>query len=349
VKPGSHRYRTLEHWRGVAALAVLLFHAFEPLQREIAQTWLQHTIGYGWLGVPLFFVISGYCIAERLSQEYPDGGAGRFLLDRACRLLPPYWAALVLTATLRFAALPFNGYQGAPTWDVWLPAPLLLEKVFGREHALLVAWSLAYEFAFYLAAAGLLLVAQRVRSMPAAIVAASLLPLTTLLPGGETWRGLTWGGLQFLAGGLVWLVLRPSAPSRGRAAAIVLLLTGAALAFRASQLATALAGVFATTLVLAARWDDALANARALRPLAWVGAMSYSLYLIHLPLVGPVRNLLGRVWPHTPVSLIALALIAAAVGLAGAMVFHRLVEAPLERRRRAIFGRRPTRAPSPPA
>ena len=63
------QYKTLDHWRGVAALWVMIFHGFgtvynKPLHPLVEL--VKSVAAPGWLGVHLFFVISGYCIAANV-------------------------------------------------------------------------------------------------------------------------------------------------------------------------------------------------------------------------------------------------------------------------------------------
>ena len=61
------RYELLDHWRGFAALAVLWFHAASPWFAQsvpLGLGWFAALAEEGWRGVHLFFVISGYCIAQ---------------------------------------------------------------------------------------------------------------------------------------------------------------------------------------------------------------------------------------------------------------------------------------------
>jgi peptidoglycan/LPS O-acetylase OafA/YrhL len=105
------RYRTLEAWRGVACLAVLLFHSLGPYQHEPfwpALEPVRAVAGHGWTGLHLFFVISGYCIFERLRLALATGETpAEFIVDRAWRILPTYWVVLGLNhAVQRHVARP---------------------------------------------------------------------------------------------------------------------------------------------------------------------------------------------------------------------------------------------------
>ena len=93
------RYRLLDVWRGVACLMVVLHHAgfavmFESATGSPLEAWLKYAIvGFLWrmnLGVPLFFVISGYCIGASVDATRRRGmGSLAFLGRRIWRIYPP--------------------------------------------------------------------------------------------------------------------------------------------------------------------------------------------------------------------------------------------------------------------
>lgn len=339
------RYRSLVHWRGLSAVGVLFFHVYEPLQEKIGWSFLAGTAGYGWLGVSLFFVVSGYCVSERLAREFESGGAvAGFFLDRCWRLLPPYWAALGLMLALRLAALPFNGGQGSPDWTVWWTAPFLMEKLAGHDHVLLVAWSLAYEFTFYVVAGVGLVVVQLVRRQVAVFAYLTVVTALVWLPAWPGLHGLASGWTQFTLGVAVWIALRRGTVSVRAVSAAVLGVLAAFLHVRGGALQLATAAGFAALLLLLAPCDRSLAESRLLRPLAWVGTMSYSLYLTHVPIISPLRNLVGRGMPSSPVALFLLGLTCAGVAIAFAWQFYRQVERRVEdaRRRHLHSGRMST-------
>ena len=113
--PRAPRYLTLDHWRGIACLLVVLFHssgvAFlsmeasgtQPQQAGLAGLALSIT-RIGWIGVPFFFVISGYAISATAdSSRRGRGGPIGYFKRRIRRIYPPLWAMLVLQVAIVFA------------------------------------------------------------------------------------------------------------------------------------------------------------------------------------------------------------------------------------------------------
>jgi exopolysaccharide production protein ExoZ len=349
----SVRYESLDHWRGVAALAVMAFHLFatwgdsHPDARQLP--WLV-LIRHGWLGVELFFVISGYCIAERLARQYATGGSvSAYLLDRARRILPAYWAVLLLLLAIRLASAPFN--RAAPIVPLdWLLAVPLLESWFHRPPVLTVSWTLACELFYYLLA-GVCFGTARLARRPWVGFALALLLAILGLTLDPLVRQTAWQlWPHFLLGSVVWALLRfLPAPTRLLAG---LLVCGGLFAFTlqpggvAGALSLQTAAVFAFLLLLLQPWDGAIARTRFLRPLGWVGTFSFSLYLVHLPLGSPLQNLAARAWPASADRFALVPLLNCALVLAAAWLFYRKVEQPLEAWRRRLAGR-PTAFPSP--
>jgi hypothetical protein len=120
----------------------------------------------GWAGVFVFFPISGYCILAALMRS-ENATLPQFLRRRWRRIVPAYWASLVLVIAVALAAAPFNHYAvgyvniGTAKWasvltltQVWVNSPAILNPVY---------WTLCYEEQFYLVMALTLLAPARQR------------------------------------------------------------------------------------------------------------------------------------------------------------------------------------------
>ncbi|HET6978951.1 MAG TPA: acyltransferase [Pyrinomonadaceae bacterium] len=144
------RVASLDTLRGLSALAVCWYH-FSGISM-IGAGPIRSSGAYGWLGVEVFFVISGFVIPLALLREgYSLSNYKTFLLKRLARLYPPYLASV----TVGFALLAiYSIYKGQPRVDLD-PNDLLLHlgllnDLFGRPWLNNVYWSLAIEFQFYL-------------------------------------------------------------------------------------------------------------------------------------------------------------------------------------------------------
>ncbi len=145
------RLYALDGLRLLAALSVAAYH-YGGRGGEIAKAWgtspavqfpTAHTwLAYGWAGVQAFFVISGFVICA--------SGWGRsvqsFLASRAARLLPAYWAAVILVAAV--FALPGIAYARVSSSD-FLVNLTMLQMPLGADRVLGVCWTLWAEVRFY--------------------------------------------------------------------------------------------------------------------------------------------------------------------------------------------------------
>lgn len=156
-RPTGH-LRALDGLRALAILLVVATHAAAAFRgADGAETALLRfpLIQGGWVGVPLFFTLSGFLIGRQLWSELATHGrvdAPRFLLRRGLRIWPLYFLLLAI-----FSCLPApRGTPAMSAWPEWLflsnyqPGPLIRAD-----------WSLATEEQFYLAAALLFGVAGR--------------------------------------------------------------------------------------------------------------------------------------------------------------------------------------------
>ena len=150
-KDSGGRLRALDGLRLVAALMVALYH-YGGRDGEVARAWgssprdqfptLHSLFAYGCLGVQVFFVISGFVICM--------SGWGRpltsFVASRASRLLPAYWAAVLLVTGV--FALPVVAYRAVSPSDA-LVNLTMLQMPLGVDRVLGVCWTLWAEVRFY--------------------------------------------------------------------------------------------------------------------------------------------------------------------------------------------------------
>ncbi len=306
----------LELARGLAALWVFFFHvrgAFEassPLVFEISS--------HGWLGVPMFFVISGYvitCSAE--SSRIHDHPPIRFLKARLRRIYPAFWASVLVVLAVPYVmeavsalksgsyAMPRNllaVYDGTE----WLHF-LLLTKVFWAQSTDLqqqfsainaVYWTLAIEVQFYIVVFLALCCGPGYRYVILAVSAASMVWLVAApdaMPGLfiHHWAAFAVGaGLAYLHR----LGVRPQSffqPWTAQALAGAVGFVGALVLGAAFDGSLLFASLFAGVLFLASGMEGLLVRVQKgprravywlLKPWLVLGAMSYSVYLLHLEL-----------------------------------------------------------------
>ena len=311
--------------RGVAALAVLVFHAYQNNRTGSASAWPwsggAHRAMLGTeLFVEMFFVLSGFVLWLPVAKAALDDRAGSpgwvLLFRRMARLAPLYLAVVLVVWTTTNPSLPGH-------WEDLL-LHLTFTHVYSDDYVFWTvgpAWTLAVEFHFYVAMAlSVPLVragVRRARSRAGRVAAASWLPLALVATG---------------VGYLAWqiLVAQPShedwsawfsplsrAADFGLGTGLAVLAAAGVRLGRWSRGALAVVGVAALVLLVATRpwtitgewWHPAYALAvtvalagvvlhdgpwpRALewRPLVTLGALGYGVYLIH----EPVMRFLGHV------------------------------------------------------
>lgn len=307
----SKRYLALDGLRGVAALAVVFYHA----------PWLTHFLDLrlarnAYLAVDFFFILSGFVIAANYANRIGDGGDLRaFLTKRFFRLYPLHaavLAGLVALEVVKWAAQGGNASEVAPFTGPNSPSllveNLLMLQGLGLEGRLgwnPPAWSIGAEYVAYLlfgwaALSGavrrgpkiLAACAAALAAYPAMSIASGTLDVTFAL-------GLVRCVAGFSLGVGVWLY----SPAAWRGAAIVAALASLAaflvLAFVAGAGVALVIPLF-VALVASLQYDrGAVAALLSSRPAQFLGRVSYSIYLTHMPILYVFTIVLKRV-AHVP-------------------------------------------------
>ena len=134
------RVPELDLLRFTAAATVVVFHFYVLLP---GNTTFEQAISavsrFGFLGVPLFFMISGFVILWTAFNRTP----GRFVLARLCRLYPSYWVCVLITS----GVLAWAG--GAPSWRQLVTNLTMFQHFFGFDSIDQVYWTLYVELKFY--------------------------------------------------------------------------------------------------------------------------------------------------------------------------------------------------------
>lgn len=156
MRPARKRDTQLDVLRAIAIILVLGRHLELPRPSGILGSLSELWFTIGWLGVDLFFVLSGFLIGGLLLSEYQKHGTmdvGRFLVRRGLKIYPPYFvfiAYLILVPTAK--ALHSEGDAWAVVakqWSMYWPNLLFLQNYVGANPAG-HTWTLAVEEHFYL-------------------------------------------------------------------------------------------------------------------------------------------------------------------------------------------------------
>jgi peptidoglycan/LPS O-acetylase OafA/YrhL len=343
----------LDALRGVAVLLVLLFH-FSTRFHElyVYPDGPPFSVPWGHVGVSLFFMISGFVIYMTL-----DGikRPADFLVSRFSRLYPTYWCAMLITA-LCVSVWPVQPGPEPDSARVVALNLMMFHGLFGVPSVDGVYWTLEVELLFYL----LMFFAWTSSLLRRPLLLVSLWVGLSLLSGVlPTATGIAFPYViqkflilkhipEFGVGVMMFLMVRlrrspddaspPAAVAAGRSGlgsgvALVLLLCLAAMFTHGGFARVMWAALFIPVMLVATgRFADWL----QIRPLVWLGAISYPLYLVHQDLGHLV--IAHALAAGAPVPLAIAAAVSAALALAWGL--HRAIELPAMQRIRATYIRR---------
>lgn len=308
------RYPALDLLRGIAIVWVMLFHSFVVGGLGPDWAWLSR---YGWMGVDLFFVLSGFLIGTQVLTPLASGQRldfKDFYLRRAFRILPAFLVVLLI-----YMMWPdVREAPGLAPWWMFVTFSLNLFVDYGRDAAFSHAWSLCVEEHFYLVfplLATLLLrrpSAARFAALCVLVVVAGIalraglwLHNTALDSAGagpqrnwfiEDIYYPTWNRLDGLLAGVVLAVLkvfRPPLWQRLQQHGNAFLLAGVAILALALWLFRERTGLLGNAvgwpvlslglalLVLAGTATSGVLGGLRVPGAAWLAGISYSLYLTH--------------------------------------------------------------------
>jgi peptidoglycan/LPS O-acetylase OafA/YrhL len=118
IEPNQTPKKHIPALDGVRALAIAVVFLFHYGGGKQSNFWpirlYANTIGFGWAGVSLFFVLSGFLITGILWDSFSEKGwASKFYIRRSLRIFPLYYFALLIAAVvLYFAKLPVRTTPG---------------------------------------------------------------------------------------------------------------------------------------------------------------------------------------------------------------------------------------------
>lgn len=315
----GNRLRGVDGLRAIAALWVVLFHIHAFSGAHIG--WipgLDLFLRSGSTGVSLFLVLSGFCLYLPFAGHRVSRFQTRAFLIRRCRrLLPAYYVSVAITVAVILIAgtdLGLTSYTGkalaaqilahatmthilfpstfyavngaywslALEWQLYLALPLLIFGV--RRWGL--AWTAAAAIAVNVAYRLLLLVLISSHRVPAdGLLATAVLP--NQLPG--RWAEFVFGMVAaelYQAGVLDRVRLVWAVPAMVTLAGMSLLSVG-------NQFSHMLfGGVFVLILIAVLKGNNVFGTVTSWKPVAALGTMSYSLYLVHQPVVQAIAHLL---------------------------------------------------------
>ena len=366
------RLPELDGLRGIAILLVLFRHAVRPITEQHGSllrvgSWdLATPLLNGWMGVDLFFVLSGFLITHHLLNRWPAQFNGTFMLrywvKRILRTFPAYVAAVLIALS---SVIPFFEVRTEDTWHTLTIHLLFLQDYFGSD---LVAafWSLGVEEKFYLLCPLVLFYTSRLTRQRQLITVAMLALLPTLLRVGTlalshaqhldypaffwTVRSPFHLAMDGLWTGVICALLYANEQLRQSILALnvrriagislaVLIVSMSSVAwfdsgwYHSSSIVLAIVAVAFGGLLLSSILGQSRLS-KALRSV-WLRAMStisYSVYLVHLMFVPLALNLVSRFLPDFEVNagmhFLVFTPIFFALSVAAGLALHFAVEKP---------------------
>jgi peptidoglycan/LPS O-acetylase OafA/YrhL len=311
------RMPELDSVRGVAVLLVLVYHGLGFSYQGasltgVAAVLVRATVP-GWIGVNLFFVLSGFLITGILIDNKREAGYYKhFYTRRALRILPAYYGLLMLFILLNRVA----HLQHRPSWPFLILSFFYLSNVtplFGIHMDYGPLWSLAVEEHFYLVWPVVVHQCSRWRLVTCALIVCFTAPLLRAFAISKTgaYQPYTWYMADSLAMGAILAILARTNIGRIRFAWVtglvtilggtLILSTGLAsgknafiVATKETALGIFFTGILGLVLFIGTSNSRNIVN---LSVMQFLGYISYGLYLIHLLVFDAYDQLIQKFWP----------------------------------------------------
>jgi exopolysaccharide production protein ExoZ len=326
----------IQTFRGLAAILVLLFHVTSNFQKMMPhQTFLFSVFKFGFAGVDFFFVLSGFIICYSSYKVIQSGRYFKYIINRFIRIYPIYWVVFLFLLLPHILLPHFYNTSYPINWESVSSALLLLPN---HEMINGVSWTLTFEVFFYL----LFILIFSFRSLKLSFFMCSIytllifVNLTSLKIHSLLLSPLI---LEFFLGIAIYFIFEKMVFKVNE---IFLLILGVSMLIFSAMLVykdysilapdldrVLLFGVPAFFIILGAINLEIKKNIKIPTILLLIGNSSYSLYLIHLPIIVVSLSILLRLKIESTLLINILIIILSAVIVFFSILIFSIVEKPL--------------------
>lgn len=149
----SAPFVSLDWLRGIASLMVCFFHVKKYVWWTFNPNWITKAFEQGYLGVYIFFIVSGFVIPYSMYvKNYQLKNFGKYIAKRTVRIEPPYVIFVLLLLLWNYWLFHFRGHGTEILYDVkqFFLNITYLAPFFGVKWIIVIFWTLAVEFQFYI-------------------------------------------------------------------------------------------------------------------------------------------------------------------------------------------------------
>lgn len=350
-KAGS-RLAFIDALRGLAAVMVALHHIdrYRPhagSTDSVIHPVNEMTVEYGWIGVPIFYVISGFVISYSLrNAQVSLSVAGNFLLRRLLRLNPGYWTTMLVVLVV-ISVCSWAGFatpNETPVTTGQLVAHLFyMQNILGYENLSAGFWTLCIEMQFYILFVAMLWLAQRIERglkltsdaarqsawcavfMPLGLT--SLFVLNVTGPDADS-RPFEHWCIDFFWMFLLGIMINAVLERRLSAAWLWLFFAAVALRLAMFYSLHSLVALLTGVAIYGVGRAGRLGSAFNVQPLQSIGQISYSLYLIHYAVNHLVVEIGFRLYDRDPYAEVLWLGVSIGLSLCAGLLMYHAVEAP---------------------
>ena len=329
-----NRMPLIDAFKAVASQLIVLHHlaTYGPLSvtaRQVAPATVDWLYDYARMAVQVFLVIGGFLAARGLSAngQALTGSPLPLIWKRYVRLVIPYLAAIAIAIVCAAIADHWMDDDAIParaTFTQWLAHVFLLQGLLGFDSLSAGLWYIAIDFQLFVLMAGLLWLGRFRHGAPALVLGVATVSLFWFNRDAawDNWALYFFG--SYGLGAAAWWASDRKQLSAWLGVITTVAIAALVLDFRlriALALAVALALGFSRRSGLLENWPNA-------KPIAFLGRISYSVFLVHFPIYLVANALFVKFGFTSPSAAIFGILAAWTASVAGGMLFYHWIESP---------------------